>query len=93
MIEGGHVDVVCFEALAELTLAILRSDMLKDPARGFTWDIPNHRRKDSAAAFQRHIPADYQWWRPQPNGAAEFVAAPKPNIGLARPEDCHRHRR
>jgi hypothetical protein len=37
MIEGGHIDVVCFESLADLTLAILRNDMLKDPARGFTW--------------------------------------------------------
>ena len=31
MIEGGHVDVVCFEALSELTLAILRRDQMRDP--------------------------------------------------------------
>ena len=39
MIEGGHVDVVCFEALSELTLAILRRDQMRDPARGYTRDI------------------------------------------------------
>ena len=39
MILGEHVDVVCFEALAELTLAILQKDKLKDPTRGYTFDI------------------------------------------------------
>lgn len=39
MIQGGHVDVVCFEALAELTLAILQKDKLKDPTRGYTFDL------------------------------------------------------
>ena len=32
-------DIVCFEALAELTLAILQKDRLKDPSRGYTFDI------------------------------------------------------
>ena len=40
MIEGGHVDVVCFEALSELTLAILRRDQMRDPRRGLH---PRHR--------------------------------------------------
>ena len=39
MIEGGYVDVVCFEALSELTLAILRRDQMRDPSRGYTRDI------------------------------------------------------
>ena len=39
MITGGHVDAVCFEALSELTLAILQKDKLANPARGYTFDI------------------------------------------------------
>ena len=43
MIEGGHVDVVCFEALSELTLAILQKDKLANPQRGYTFDVRDHR--------------------------------------------------
>ena len=82
MIEGGHVDVVCFEALAELTLAILRNDMLKDPARGFTWDIPIIAEKILPAAFQRHIPLITSGGGLNPTGAAEVVRAKAKQLGL-----------
>src|ERR1051326_1501658 len=82
MIEGGHVDVVCFEALAELTLAILRNDMLKDPARGFTWDIPIIAEKMLPAAFQRHIPLIPSGGCLNPTGAAEVVRAKAKQLGL-----------
>ena len=39
MITGGEVDVVSFEALSELTLAILQKDKLANPKRGYTFDI------------------------------------------------------
>jgi hypothetical protein len=82
MIEGGHVDVVCFEALAELTLAILRNDMLKDPARGFTWDIPIIAEKILPAAFKRHIPLITSGGGLNPTGAAEVVRAKAQQLGL-----------
>ena len=82
MIEGGHVDVVCFEALAELTLAILRRDMLKDPARGYTWDIPIIAEKILPAAFQRHIPLITSGGGLNPLGAAEVVRAKAKQLGL-----------
>ena len=82
MIEGGHVDVVCFEALAELTLAILRRDMLKDPARGYTWDIPIIAEKILPAAFARHIPLITSGGGLNPLGAAEAVRAKAKHLGL-----------
>lgn len=82
MIEGGHVDVVCFEALAELTLAILRRDMLKDPARGYTWDIPIIAEKILPAAFERHIPLITNGGGLNPTGAAEVVRAKAKQLGL-----------
>lgn len=35
----GHVNYVCSDHLAELTLAILQKDRLKDPAAGYTRDL------------------------------------------------------
>jgi hypothetical protein len=82
MIEGSHVDVVCFEALAELTLAILRNDMRKDPSRGFTWDIPIIAEKILPAAFKRHIPLITSGGGLNPTGAAEVVRAKAQQLGL-----------
>ena len=56
MIEGGHVDVVCFEALSELTLAILRRDQMRDPNRGYTRDIEVIAERILPLAFARKIP-------------------------------------
>ena len=56
MITGGHVDVVCFEALAELTLAILQKDRLKDPARGYTFDINIIASQILPEAYKHKIP-------------------------------------
>jgi hypothetical protein len=82
MIKGGHVDVVCFEALAELTLAILQKDRLKDPTRGFTWDIPIIAEKILPAAFAKHIPLITSGGGLNPTGAADVVRAKARQLGL-----------
>jgi len=38
-IERGHVQYVCSDHLAELTLAILRKDQARDPTAGYTRDL------------------------------------------------------
>lgn len=38
-LERGHVQYVCSDHLAELTLAILQKDRLKDPSAGYTRDL------------------------------------------------------
>ena len=82
MIEGGHVDVVCFEALAELTLAILQKDKLKDPTRGYTFDISIIAQKILPAAYERQIPLITNGGGLNPAGAAQLVYETAQKLGL-----------
>ncbi|HEX9057571.1 MAG TPA: acyclic terpene utilization AtuA family protein, partial [Ktedonobacterales bacterium] len=82
MIEGGHADVVCFEALSELTLAILRRDQMRDPARGYTRDIEIIAERILPLAFARKIPLITNGGGLNPTGAAEAVRKAAERHGL-----------
>jgi hypothetical protein len=82
MLEGGHVDVVCFEALSELTLAILRRDQMRDPKRGYTRDIEVIAERILPLAFARKVPLITNGGGLNPAGAAEFVRATAERHGL-----------
>jgi hypothetical protein len=73
MIAGGHVDVVCFEALSELTLAILRRDQMRDPSRGYTHDVATIAEQILPQAFARSIPLITNGGGLNPLGAAAAV--------------------
>jgi hypothetical protein len=82
MILGGHVDVVCFEALAELTLAILQKDRLADPKRGYTFDLRVIAGQILPEAFKRKIPLITNGGGLNPLGAAEMVRETAARLGL-----------
>jgi Acyclic terpene utilisation family protein AtuA len=82
MIAGGHVDVVCFEALSELTLAILRRDQMRDPARGYTRDIEIITERILPLAFARKIPLITNGGGLNPAGAARKVLEIASRLGL-----------
>ena len=73
MIAGGHVQVVCFEALSELTLAILRRDQMRDPSRGYTRDIEVIAEQILPLAFPHKVPLITNGGGLNPTGAAAFV--------------------
>jgi hypothetical protein len=82
MITGGHVDVVCFEALAELTLAILQKDRLSDPERGYTFDLKIIANSILPEAFARKIPLITNGGGLNPLGAADMVQQAAQERGL-----------
>ena len=91
MIEGGHVDVVCFEALSELTLAILRRDQMRDPNRGYTRDIEVIAERILPLAFARKIPLITNGGGLNPPGAAEVVRKAAERHGLHGLKHRDRH--
>jgi acyclic terpene utilization AtuA family protein len=82
MILGGHVDVVCFEALSELTLAILQKDKLANPKRGYTFDVKLIAQKILPEAFKRKIPLITNGGGLNPQAAAEMVREVAAGMGL-----------
>jgi hypothetical protein len=82
MIVGGHVDVVCFEALSELTMAILQKDRLANPAKGYTFDIGIIAQKILPQAFARGIPIITNGGGLNPHGAAALVRETVAKLGL-----------
>lgn len=82
MIQGGHVDVVCFEALAELTLAILQKDKLKDPTRGYTFDLAIIASKILPEAYKRGVPLISNGGGLNPLGAARMIHETASKLGL-----------
>ncbi len=82
MITGGHVDIVCFEALSELTLAILQKDKLANPKRGYTFDIKIIAEKILPEAFQRKIPIITNGGGLNPQAAAEMVRETAANLAM-----------
>ena len=82
MLAGNHVDVVCFEALAELTMAILRRDLQRDPQRGFTRDIATIARAILPVAFAQQVPLITNGGGMHPAAAARLVLATATELGL-----------
>lgn len=83
MIKGNHVDVACFEALAELTLAILQKDKLRDPSRGYTFDIGIIASQILPEAYKRGIPLITNGGGLNPQGAAQLAYETAQKLGLS----------
>lgn len=82
MITGGEVDAVCFEALSELTLAILQKDKLANPKRGYTFDVKIIAQQIMPEAFKRKIPLITNGGGLNPQAAAEMVTEMARAVGL-----------
>ena len=81
--ERGEVAYICCDALAELTMAILQKDRLRDPGGGFARDLPAFMRALLPAARGKGIRIITNAGGMNPAGAAAAVRAVAAELGIA----------
>ena len=82
VVVNGDVRYVCFDALAELTMAILQKDRMRNPEGGYTRDLPVFMRRLLPAARERGIRLITNAGGMNPQGAAAAVRAAARELGM-----------
>lgn len=83
MLERRAVDALAFEALSELTLAILRRQAQRDPNLGYTRDLELIARKLLPLAAAQGVPIVTNGGGLNPRGGAEAIARIAGELGVA----------
>jgi len=76
------VSYICFDALAELTMAILQKDRMRNPEGGFTRDLPAFMRRLLPLARERNITLITNAGGMNPEGAATSVRSVARDLGM-----------
>ena len=82
MVEGGPIDVLTGDYLAELTLSILHKDRLKDPSLGWAKTFPIQLRQVAATCLERGIRIVVNAGGLNPEGCATTCRAVYGELGL-----------
>jgi hypothetical protein len=80
--QKGNVQYIAFDALAELTLAILQKDRQKDPSLGYTRDLPIFMQWLLPACREKGIKLITNAGGINPEGAMEKVLAVAKRLGM-----------
>jgi len=80
---AGDVSYICFDALAELTMAILQRDRMRDPSRGYTRDLPGFMEALLPICRERGIKLVTNAGGINPTGAAEVVRDAARRLGMS----------
>jgi Acyclic terpene utilisation family protein AtuA len=80
--ERGDVAYICCDALAELTMAILQKDRLRDPGGGFARDLPAFMRALLPAAREGAIRVITNAGGMNPAAAADVVREVAAELGM-----------
>ncbi|MED4779686.1 acyclic terpene utilization AtuA family protein [Brevibacillus choshinensis] len=78
----GNVQYICFDDLAELTMAILEKDRKKDPTKGYTKDITKTMTTLLPECYPRGIKLITNAGGINPHGAAEEVRKIADQLGF-----------
>jgi protein-disulfide isomerase-like protein with CxxC motif len=79
---NGDVRYICFDALAELTMAILQKDRMRNPEGGYTRDLPAFMRLLLPVARERRITLITNAGGMNPDGAATAVCNVARELGM-----------
>ena len=79
---NGDVRYLCFDALAELTMAILQKDRMRNAEGGYTRDLPVFMRTLLPIARERGIGLITNAGGMNPHGAAAAVRAVARELGM-----------
>ena len=79
---NGDISYICFDALAELTMAILQKDRMRNPEGGYTRDLPSFMRLILPIARERGIKLITNAGGMNPHGAAAAVRGVARDLGM-----------
>ena len=79
---SGDVRYICFDALAELTMAILQKDRMRNPDGGFARDLPVFMRRLLPITHERGIRLITNAGGMNPAGAADSVRTVARELGM-----------
>ena len=79
---SGDVRYICFDALAELTMAILQKDRMRNPDGGYARDLPVFVRRLLPITHERGIRLITNAGGMNPAGAAESVRTVARELGM-----------
>lgn len=82
MIEGGPIDVLTGDYLAELTMAILLRQKMKDPSRGYAHTFLKQMEKVMGACLEKNIRVVSNAGGLNPRGLAEELEKVARELGL-----------
>ena len=80
---NGDVSYICFDALAELTMAILQKDRMRNPEGGYARDLPSFMRLLLPIARERGIRLVTNAGGMNPAGAAATVGSVARELGMS----------
>ena len=79
---SGDVRYICFDALAELTMAILQKDRMRNPSGGYARDLPVFMRRLLPITRERGIRMITNAGGMNPAGAADAVRSTARELGM-----------
>ncbi|HVF50177.1 MAG TPA: acyclic terpene utilization AtuA family protein [Pyrinomonadaceae bacterium] len=81
-VEGGQIDYLMLDYLAEVTMSIMQKQRARDPAAGYARDFVPLMREILPACIRRNIRVTANAGGVNPKGCAEAVAATARELGL-----------